>query len=98
MLRQRVLHMVLTLLVSVSLVSLVPIDSASEGVPRSTLPQVVATVTSLAPRGIAMIRTVDGATYEVLKGSTWRVGDTVACEQRDASGVPTWQALDCRKM
>jgi hypothetical protein len=56
----------------------------------------VATVTTLKPRGLALIRTVDGATYEVLQGTTWRVGDTVECEHNERARVP-WLALDCRK-
>ena len=43
----------------------------------SVFPRVVATVMALEPRGLAAIRTREGATYEVLKGTTWRIGDTV---------------------
>src|SRR6266545_382488 len=32
----------------------------------------------------------------MLKGTTWRVGDMVECEQNERTRVP-WQALDCRK-
>jgi hypothetical protein len=51
---------------------------------------------ALEPRGLATIRTVDGATYEVLKGTTWRVGDTVECEHVARTRIP-WATLDCRK-
>ncbi len=44
-----------------------------------------------------MIQTVDGARYEVLTGTGWRVGDTVACEHNERTGV-TWEILDCRKI
>ena len=69
---------------------------ARNKVSRPAKPRVVATVTTLEPRGLARIRTVDGAIYEVLQGTTWRVGDMVECEQNERTRVP-WQALDCRK-
>jgi hypothetical protein len=62
----------------------------------SVYPRVVATVITLEPRGMATIRTADGTTYEVVKGTTWRVGDTVTCEYT-TRGRAAWQALDCRK-
>ena len=83
----------LTLVLSLTLVSLV---MGRNKVSRPAKPRVVATVTTLEPRGLARIRTVDGATYEVLQGTTWRVGDTVECEQNERTRVP-WQVLDCRK-
>jgi hypothetical protein len=83
----------LTLVLSLSLVSLV---MARNKISDPAKPRVVATVTTLEPRGLARIRTVDGATYEVLQGTTWRVGDTVECEQNERTRVP-WQVLDCRK-
>jgi hypothetical protein len=55
----------------------------AEGNPGGTYsvyPRGVATVIALAPRGLATIRTSDGTTSEVVTGSTWRVGDTVTCE------------------
>jgi hypothetical protein len=63
----------------------------------SVFPRVVATVVTLEPRGLAIIRTREGATYEVLKGTTWRVGDTVECEHVARTRVP-WETLDCRKI
>jgi len=62
----------------------------------SVYPRVVATVTTLEPRGLALIRTPDGATYEVLTGATWRVGATVECEHVARTRVP-WETLNCRK-
>jgi hypothetical protein len=62
----------------------------------SLWPRVVATVITLEPRGMATVRTVDGTTYEVVKGTTWQVGDTVTCEYT-TRGRASWQALDCRK-
>jgi hypothetical protein len=71
---------------------------ASNKTPSSPAkPRVVATVMSLDPRGLAMIQTVDGARYEVLTGTGWRVGDTVACEQNERTRVK-WEVLDCRKI
>ena len=58
--------------------------------------RVVATVITLEPRGLALIRTPEGATYEVLKGTTWRVGDTVECDPVARTLVP-WETLNCRK-
>jgi hypothetical protein len=64
----------------------------------SVYPRVVAKVTVLAPRGLATIQTADGATYEVVAGTEWRVGDTVSCERSDREGgKPLWKAFDCRK-
>jgi len=62
----------------------------------SVFPRVVATVMALEPRGLAAIRTSEGATYEVLTGTTWHVGDTVECEYATRWRA-RWQALDCRK-
>jgi hypothetical protein len=36
---------------------------------RSPLPRLVATVIALEPRGLATLRTVDGALYQVLQGT-----------------------------
>ena len=58
--------------------------------------QAEARVITLEPRGLATIRTLEGATYEVVKCTTWRVGDTVACEHTARTRVP-WETLDCRK-
>ena len=63
---------------------------------RSVRPRVVATVTVLEPRGLAIIQTVDGAIYEVFAGTNWRVGDPVTCEHNERTRVP-WQKLDCQK-
>jgi len=63
---------------------------------RSVRPRVVATVTVLEPRGLAIIQTVDGAIYEVFASPHWRVGDLVTCEYNERTRVP-WQKLDCRK-
>ena len=69
---------------------------ASRDHPESVLPRVVATVLALDPRGLATIQTVDGARYEVLTGTGWRVGDTVTCEHIARTHVK-WEALNCRK-
>jgi len=37
----------------------------------SPLPRLVATVIALAPRGLATLRSVDGALYQVLTGTGW---------------------------
>jgi hypothetical protein len=63
---------------------------------RPAKPRVVATVMALDPRGLATLQTVDGARYEVVTGTGWRVGDTVECEQNERTRVK-WEALDCRK-
>jgi len=62
----------------------------------SVYPRVVASVLTLAPRGMATIQTSDGNRYEVVRGTGWQVGDPVTCEHR-ATGRPAWQALECRK-
>jgi hypothetical protein len=63
---------------------------------RPVLPRVVATVMSLDPRGLATIQTIDGARYEVVTGTGWRIGDTVECEHNERTRVP-WETLGCRK-
>lgn len=83
----------LTLSLSLSLVSL---SMARNNSHNPVLPRVVATVTSLDPRGLATIQTVDGALYEIVTGTGWRVGDVVECEQNERVRVK-WQALDCRQ-
>jgi hypothetical protein len=85
----------LALIVGLSFVSYALALSGSGGT-YSVLPRVVATVIALEPRGLATIRTMDGATYEVLTGTTWRVGDTVACEHVARWRV-RWHALNCRR-
>jgi hypothetical protein len=62
----------------------------------SVYPRVVAMVIAVEPRGLAAIRTREGTTYEVLKSTTWRVGDMVECEHVARTRVP-WETLDCRK-
>jgi hypothetical protein len=62
----------------------------------SVYPRVVATVLTLAPRGMATIQSSDGTRYEVVRGTGWQVGDTVTCEH-SATGGPAWRALECRK-
>jgi hypothetical protein len=85
----------LALVVGLSLVPSTLANSGSGG-NYSVFPRVVATVIALAPQGLATIRTMDGATYEVVKCTTWRVGDMVTCEYT-ARWRTSWQALDCRK-
>ena len=63
---------------------------------RSVRPRLIATVTVLESRGLAIIQTIDGATYEVFAGTNWRIGDTVTCEHNERTRVP-WQTLECRK-
>jgi hypothetical protein len=70
--------------------------SAQEPPSRLVRPRIVATVTVLEPRGLAIIQTRDGATYEVIRETRWRVGDTVTCEYYEGTGVP-WRVLDCQK-
>jgi len=64
----------------------------------SPLPRLVATVITLSPRGLATLRTGDGALYQVMKGTGWRVGDTVECEQYDVRTPGSQLQLDCRKV
>ena len=49
-------------------------------------PHVVATVTTLGPRELALRRTQEGTTAEGLKGATWHGGDTVE------SSMTAWPA------
>jgi hypothetical protein len=65
---------------------------------ESPLPRLVATVITLSPRGLATLQTSDGALYQVLKGTGWRVGDMVECEQYDVRTPGTQLQLDCRKV
>ena len=85
----------LALVVGLSLGSLALAPSPSGG-GHSTLPWVAATVIALEPRGMATTRTVDGMTSTVIKETTWRLGDTVACEHVVRTRVPC-ETLDCRK-
>jgi hypothetical protein len=96
MLRQSGHRGLLTLVVGLTLGVLALSGRAQEPPSRLVKPRIVATVTVLEPRGLAIIQTRDGVTYEVIRGRTWRVGDTVTCEQYEGTRVP-WRVLDCRK-
>ncbi len=87
--------LLLALVVELSPVSLATAGRNAGG-NYSVYPRVVATVLAVEPRGLAVIQTREGATYEVLKGTAWRVGDTVECEYT-ARWRARWQAFDCRK-
>ena len=62
----------------------------------SVYPRIVATVVTLAPRGMATVQTSEGFRYEVIRGTGWQVGDMVTCEH-SATERPAWQAFECRK-
>ena len=96
MLRQSGRLGLLTLLVGLILGGLALSGRAQEPPSRLVKPRVVATVTVLEPRGLAIIQTRDGVTYEVIRERTWRVGDTVTCEQYEGTSA-RWRVLDCRK-
>jgi hypothetical protein len=92
------IFVLVTFLGSLSLTSLAVANDSAVG-RYSVYPRVVGTVVTLEPRGLATIQTSDGARYEVIRGTGWRVGDTVTCEHA-ASERPSrqaWQELDCRK-
>jgi hypothetical protein len=93
--RSSVYTTLLVLVVGLGLCSLAMARSPRGG-GSSPWPRVVATLRALEPRGLATVRTVDGPSYEVLRGTTWRVGDTVACEHVVRTRVP-WATLDCRQ-
>jgi hypothetical protein len=97
MLRQSGRLGLLTLLVGLILGGLALSGRAQEPPSRLVKPRIVATVTALEPRGLAIIQTHDGVTYEVIRERTWQVGDTVTCEQYDGTRV-SWRVLDCRKV
>src|SRR5215510_8211400 len=86
----------LMLLMGLTVAALALGVGATEQSSRSVRPRLVATVTVLEPRGLAIIQTVDGAIYEVFASPHWRVGDPVTCEYNERTRVP-WQQLDCRK-
>ena len=86
----------LMLLMGLTVAALALSVGATEKSSRSVHPRLVATVTVLEPQGLALIRTVDGAIYEVFASPNWRVGDPVTCEHNERTRVP-WQQLDCRK-
>jgi hypothetical protein len=90
---------IFTLLLALCLgLSLVSLAKARITYDRSPLPRLVATVIALEPRGVATLRTIDGALYRVMQGTGWRVGDTVECEQYDVRTPSTQLQLDCRKV
>ena len=95
MARPAVYPMLLVLGLGLSLVSVAPARITYD---NSPLPRLAATVIALEPRGLATLRSVDGALYEVLTGTGWRVGDTVECEQYDVRTPHTQLQLACRKV
>lgn len=84
----------LTLCIGLSLVAPTLACRSTE----SVQPRVVATVIAPEPRGMVTIRTADNVTYSVIKGTAWKVGDTVECQPSGTMGVAPWLALDCRKV
>ena len=93
--RFTVYPLLLALGLGLSLVSVAPARIIHDDSP---LPRLVATVIALAPRGLATLRSVDGALSQVITGTGWRVGDTVACEQYHVRTPHTQLQLDCRKV
>jgi hypothetical protein len=86
----------LTLFLGLSLVSLALARSHRD---TPALPRLVATVISLDSRGLATIRTEDGATYQLVKGLWWGVGDKVECQQNNVKqGLLAQGELDCRSV
>ena len=80
-------------------VSLVPhaLARTNSGGIYSVYPRVDATVITLEAQGLALIRTTNGTTYEVVQHPMWRVGDQVECEHTAYTRVP-WERLTCRKV
>jgi hypothetical protein len=95
MARSSVYPILLALGLGFSLVSVAPARMTYDDSP---LPRLVATVIALEPRGLATLRSVDGALYQVITGTGWRVGDTVECEQYDVRTPRTQLQLACRKV
>ena len=95
MARSSVYPILLALGLGLSLVSMAPARIIHDDSP---LPRLVATVIALAPRGLATLRSVDGALYQVITGTGWRVGDTVECEQYNVRTPHTQLQLDCHKV
>lgn len=88
-------RILLALVLSLSLISLATARRDGDDSPS---PRLVATVTSLSSRGMATIRTADGALYEVIAGTGWRIGDTLECERYDVRGLFDALKLNCRKV
>ena len=84
------------LVVGVSLVPHALARTGSGGI-YSVYPRVDAMVIALEAQGLAIIRTTNGTTYEVVQRPRWRVGDQVECEHVAYARVP-WERLSCRKV
>jgi|SRR5215471_3800273 len=95
----RALVVSLTLVGLVLGLSLVPqaYARAGSGGLYSVYPRVDATVITLEAQGLAIIRTTNGITYEVVQHPLWWVGDQVECEHAAYARVP-WERLTCRKV
>ena len=95
----RRLYVFTTLLALVAGLRLVPhaLARVDSGGTYSVYPRVDAMVIALEAQGLAIIRTTNGTTYEVVQRPRWRVGDQVACEHTAYTRVP-WERLTCRKV
>ena len=95
----RSLSVSLTLVGLVVGLSLVPhaLARTSSGGIYSVYPRVDATVIALEAQGLAIIRTTNGTTYEVVQRPMWQVGDQVECEHTAYTRVP-WERLTCHKV
>jgi len=89
---------ILAALMGLSMTSSAAADRWWLGDEDSLYPRIVATVTTLDPRGMATIQTKDGERYEVVAGTGWHLGDTVECERSDRRRYPLWKAIDCHKV
>ena len=96
----RLLAVSLTLVGLVIGLSLVPHAMArtNSGGLYSVYPRVDATVIALEAQGLALIRTTNGTTYEVVqRPPMWQVGDRVVCKHAVYTRMP-WEQLDCQKV
>ena len=95
----RRLYVFTTLLALVAGLRLVPhaLARVDSGGTYSVYPRVDATVIALEAQGLAIIRTTNGTTYEVVQRPRWRVGDQVECEHTAYTRVP-WERLTCHKV
>jgi hypothetical protein len=78
-------------------VGLVTVSLATKDDPHPGSTGVVVTVAAIDPHNdMAMLKTEDGAIYQLPKNASWKVGDRMECNVMEPSMRPELRLQNCR--